>query len=220
MATVINIVYDALPRLAGAKPTGTTFYQAINYISSLIGKRLINRRSDLLQTQEMSLDVTPADQLYNLPPGFISFAEEPFSPDSGCHRRPIEPLEKHRSYYQDRTALVPCRYNLLGQQIEFLPAIDPNVTSVTIKARYYALPGMVAGPTVTVDDVTTPAPIPFNSMFDFVFFQGVPRVIVKGLAVVQADPDFEKFLYDEVDTILNARVVPLPDRRMERSSYL
>jgi hypothetical protein len=224
--TVSTLVMDALPRLAGQKPTGTTLYQAINYVTSMLAKRIINRRSDLLVSLETTWTVTPAGQYYNLPTGFVSLAENPFSPqyagggddfdygDGGDYHlghSDIEPLDKHRSYYQHRTALVPRRYELLGQQIVFYPPIDPSVTSVIVVARYRGVPAPISGPS---------GAIPFNGMFDQAYFQGVPRVMVKGLAVIQADADFEAFLSAEVDSVLVARSVPLPDNRMRRRSFL
>ena len=215
---VSDLILDALPRMATAKPTGTTIYQAINYISSMLGKRLLNRGSDLLGTAEMTLVVTPASQSLNLPSGFISLAEKPFDP---CRRhREIEPLEQHRSFYEGRTCIHPTHYELLGTQIVFYPAIDPNVVSATVIARYFSLPSQITGPTVTINNVTTSTNVPFNSLFDQAYFQGVPRVVMEGLKVIQADPDFERFLNTEVDTVLNSRFVPVSDRRTSRRTFM
>ena len=222
MATVSDIILDALPRLAGTKPNGTTFYQAINYVASMLARRMINRRSDLLVHLETTWQVTPASQYYNLPVGFVSLRERPFNPNFSSYDDNddddlagtvawVEPIKDDRTFYNNRTSLTPEAYELLGQQIVFYPALDPNVTSVNIVARYYSLPVAVSLPTDT---------IPFNGMFDQAFFQGVPRVVAKGLAVIQADPDFEAFLNAEVDTILIARTVPLPDRRTSRRNFI
>lgn len=232
MATVSDIILDALPRLAGTKPTGTTFYQAINYVASMLARRLINRRSDLLVQLEKTWTITPASQYYDLPTGFVSLRERPFNPNFSSYDDGdeddlgtiawVEPIQEDRTYYNNRTCLTPEAYELLGQQIVFYPALDPNVTSVDIKARYYSLPTAISSPTVTDPNthIVSDVQIPFNGMFDQAFFQGAPRVVAKGLAVIQADPDFEAFLNAEVDTILNARVVPFPDRRTKRSTFI
>jgi hypothetical protein len=244
MTTVKQLVLDALPRIAKAPPTGTTFYQAINYVASMIAKRLIKVKSDLLVQMENTWTVTPDTVYYDLPDGFISLAEKPYNPDysgsydddnwdsdnsqsyggydydlygrSGC----LEPITGSRARFQGQTALSPYKYELLGlTQIVFYPALDPSLVSVSILARYYGMPSIIDSPTQTVENVTSDVPIPFNGLFDQAFFQGVPRVITKGLNVIQADPDFEAMLQNEVDTVLNARAVPLPRRRMKRGDF-
>jgi len=217
MATVSQLILDTLPRLVDTKPTGTTIYQAINYVSSMITRHMISRRSDLVRTDEMSLTVTPSIQTYNLPDGFVSLAEKPFD---AARRHDIEPLQHHRSHYHGKTAHSPHAYELLGQQIIFYPALDTGITSVNIVGRYYALPDLITGPTQVVNAQTVDVNVPFNGMFDQAFFQGVPRVIAKGLGVVQADGDFAAFISAEVDTILNLRSEPLPQRRTSRRNFI
>jgi hypothetical protein len=243
MITVSQLILDALPRLGNSPPTGTTFYQAINHVASMLARRLLNRRSDMLVALETSWAITPDTQYYALPAGFVALREKPYNPhisDGGYysddddddshrlgegHRRSIiEPIDRPREYYQHRVCTSPERYELLGQQIVFYPPMAPqdpdNPQTVSVVARYYALPSDISGPTAVVDDAPVLVPVPFNGMFDQVFFQGVPRVVVKGLAAIQADPDFERFINTEVDTVLGARVEPLPDRRMKRRNYI
>lgn len=215
MATVSEIVFDALPKLNKAKPTGTTLYQAINFISTMLTKRLMNRKSDLVKTSEMTLTVTPDDIAYDLPSGFLSLAEKPFIGSTE-----LDPLQEHRATYDGVTALEPRKYNLLGTQIEFYPELDSTVTSVTVKARYYAMPTAVSGPTQVVSQQTVDVNIPFNTLFDQIYYQGVPRVVAKGLSVIQADADFERFITTEVDAVLASRVSLVPDRRTKRSNFL
>ena len=269
MTTVADIVFGALPRIPKGEASGTTFVQAINYVASMLARRIILRRSDLLATQEAiftlvpgtpyvpssgdtpAVPAVPSQTLYNLPVGFVSLAEAPFNPRAhpgydypddctpsygdysdycrcGDRRMDLEPLTGPRSWFEHRRCWSPSHFNLLGQQIEFLPKLNwvdsswvpppapawwtgPWPAPIEIHARYYSLPLPVAAPA---------DPIPFNGMFDQAFFQGVPRVVVKGLAVIQADPDFEAFIQAEVDTILIARTEPMPERRMKRSNYM
>ena len=241
--TVKQLVLDALPRIAKSPPTGTTFYQAINYITSIISKRMVKLRSDMLVQSEHTWTVTPTTPYYALPDGFFSLAEKPYNPDysgecdddswdnsgppvyggydfdlygrSGC----LQPLTGSRAQFQNHTAMSPYKYELIGQIIAFYPALDSSVVSISIKARYYGMGAAITGPTQTVGSVVSDVAIPFSGLFDHVFFQGVPRVITKGLNVVQADPDFEKLLQDEVDAVLFARNEPLPTRRMRRGDY-
>ncbi len=243
MTTVTQLILDALPRIAKAPPTGTTFYQAINYVASIISKRMVKLRSDMLVQAENTWTVTPTTPYYDLPDGFVSLAEKPYNPDysgecdddswdnmsppvyggydydlygrSGC----LQPLVGSRVQFQNQTAMSPYKYELLGQTIAFYPALDPSVASVSINARFYGMATAIDAPTQTVGNVTSDVVIPFNGLFDLIFFQGVPRVITKGLNVIQADPDFEKLLQDEVDAVLFARNEPLPTKRMRRRDY-
>lgn len=270
MTTVADIVFGALPRVPKGPSSGTTFIQAINYVASMLARRIILKQSDILATQEAvwtmvqgspyvpatdttaAIPAVPSQTLYNLPTGFVALAEEPFNPrmysgqndypedylpsypdysnyyGSSSRRIDLEQLRGPRSYFEHMRCWSPSHYNLLGQQIEFLPKlnwIDPAWTPppppawwteawpppLEIRARYYSLPAAVSLPADA---------IPFNGMFDQVFVQGVPRIVAKGLAVIQADPDFEAFVQSEVDTILIARQEPIPARRMKRSNYM
>jgi hypothetical protein len=240
--TITQAVFDALPRLIGQKPSGTTIYQAINFVQSMISRRLLYRRFDMLVAAETTWVVTPGNQYYNLPTGFVSLRENPFDlnmvgddyyddfnygdyyllVDLGRSSRGIQPLSRQRSSYANRTCQTPEAYEILGQQIVFYPALNSSVTSVSVKARFYSLPTPVSGPKQVdpITHATTDVVLPYNGMFDQVFFQGIPRVVAKGLGVIQADPDFEAFLRSEVDCIVDARNDPAPSRRMKRSNYL
>ena len=233
MTTVKQLTLGTLPRIAKLPPTGTTILQAINYIQSLIAKRMMKRRSDLLIQSEYTWTVTPATPYYDLPSGFISLAEKPFNPDysgdyygeswdgtelygrSGC----LQPLTGGRSQFEGQTALSPYKYELIGTQIAFYPALDASLVSVDILARYFGLPTDIAGATEVIDGVVTDVNIPFNGLFDMVFYQGVPQVVIKGLEVIQADPAFETVVHAEVDSVLDARALPLPRRRMKRGDF-
>ena len=205
--TASQLIITSLPRLTGSKPTGTTFYDAINYMISMISRRLLYRESDLVKTSVADFTVTPTTDTYNLPADFIALAEKPRT----SHHRQLEPVDDEHRRHHHHFDCEPRRYELIGSTIIFHPKLDDNVTSADVRARYFSKPAAVALP---ADN------IPFNGLFDEVFYQGVPRVIAKGLAVVQADPDFERFIFTEVDSVIDARSVPLPDKRTSRRNFI
>lgn len=215
MATVSEIVFDALPRLIGTKPTGTTIYQAINYISSMLARRLIHKRSELAITPHQ-WDVSDGGQMFDLPSGFVSLAEQPFHTANG-QTRGIAPLDVARSSYAGIIAQAPVKYELVGQEIAFYPEMEA-VAGAVVNARCRTLPSPVSAP--MAGNPLAAVTDPFSGMFDQVYFQGVPRVVAKGLEVVQADLDFEAFVIAEVDAVLVARQQPVRDVRTSRRNFL
>ncbi len=76
-----NLIMDVLPRVGKIdSKNGITVYSAANSILSLVFKRLLDRRSDLLvNTEDMYLQI-PANGYYaDLPTDFLSLAEKPKS---------------------------------------------------------------------------------------------------------------------------------------------
>lgn len=206
-----QLILDTLPKLAEpalqkANPSGTTIYEAINYVTSMIARRLLNRRSDLLKTSEMTITVTSESQAYDLSPDFLALAESPWP----TGRPPMEPITGHRQKWDGRSNLYPVEYEVLGSQIFFYPALTAD-SEATVKARYYPLPAWVS----SYDDV-----IPFLGMFDGIYRKAVPRCVIIGLKIIQADADFETFMNQELEPILNARVQPLPSVRTSRRNFI
>jgi hypothetical protein len=86
-----------------------------------------------------------------------------------------------------------------------------SVNDVFIKGRYFQKPATVALPS----DI-----LPFNSLFDEVFREGVVRIVATGIAMPMTDPAFNMFVTDEVDSVLDSRGYMAPARRMRRSDYI
>jgi len=78
LSTMSNLISDVLPRLARVKKTtGISIYQAANSTQSLIYKRLLNWRSDLLASGDLDLTITANTKSVSLPDDFVSMAERP-----------------------------------------------------------------------------------------------------------------------------------------------
>ena len=101
----------------------------------------------------------------------------------------------------------PPTYKIIGNQLYVRPAPDTNVL---ITGKYHQKPIDFSGP----KDL-----IPWG-FFNEVFREGVVMVIMKGLAMPDADPTFFGFIKREVDTVVNARTRNLPQRRTDRRSFL
>lgn len=79
---VSDLILAVMPRLGRAEDTsGISIYQAANSIQSLIFKNLLNRKSDLLATGNLSLTIPAYGYYATLPDDFISMAERPYSED-------------------------------------------------------------------------------------------------------------------------------------------
>lgn len=205
VTTAGYVALETITKIANAPPTGTTIYDAINYISSMLSRHLLRKRSDLLATSELNISITSSATSYVLPTDFLALNEKPFLTTSPVQE--LDVLSKRRSEWYGITYTRPEEFNIAGTLIELFPAFTQSDTLI---ARYFAIPQPVAAP----DDV-----IPFGGVFDNIYLQGVPRVVVKGLAVIQSDQDFAIFIGSEVDTVLDARVSLLPDKRMKRSNW-
>ena len=76
--TVSQLLFDVLPRVGNTKPTGITIIGAANSITSLIFKKLLERRSDMLATGQMSYILPANGYSLTLPDDYISPAEKPY----------------------------------------------------------------------------------------------------------------------------------------------
>ena len=80
--TVANLTTDILQRVGRLENlAGITLLGAANSIQSLIAKRLLDRRSDLLATGDISIPIPAMGYSGTLPDGFIAMAEKPKSQD-------------------------------------------------------------------------------------------------------------------------------------------
>ncbi|MFA6509937.1 MAG: hypothetical protein WCV62_05730 [Candidatus Peribacteraceae bacterium] len=75
---VSNLVQDLLPRV-GRLPqqSGITLFRAATSVQSLVFKRLLDRKSDLLATGNLFLVIPEYDYMAPLPSDFLSMAEKP-----------------------------------------------------------------------------------------------------------------------------------------------
>ena len=78
--TFQNLVMDVVSRAGKLEnPAGITLMGAANSILSMVGKKLLDRRSDLLATNELSLSIPAQGCQATLPTGFLAMAEKPWS---------------------------------------------------------------------------------------------------------------------------------------------
>ena len=75
--TAQQLLFDVLARIGNLPPTGMTFYGAANSINSMIFKKLLERRSDLLATGTLSAIIPAQGVSFTLPDDFYSMAEKP-----------------------------------------------------------------------------------------------------------------------------------------------
>jgi hypothetical protein len=315
-----DLILDVLPRASRVeKPSGITIYGAASSVQSLIFKRLLDRRSDLLATGNLFLIVPAYDYMVPLPSDFLSMAEKPraveaplwvsasawmagtvtsYNPitktlilsvsasngtgtlaswfvavgvlpgqpiytldtslssvavgtgaktfvtasaldlvpgqnviisnvelqdDSGVYSRmDPSPLDDddHEDYrwwdesrlYSDRfetAALRPRKFKIIATNFYVRPKVSGPVM---ITGKYNAQPAALSAPTDT---------IPWGSKFDETFKEGVVRILIKGIAIPDADPDINGLVQRDVDSVLYSRTRLLPDtHRIKRSSYL
>ncbi len=76
--TMSDLILDILPRVGRLENhSGITVYGAANSIQSVIYKRLLNRKSDILATGNLFLVIPAYDYCAPLPSDFVSLAEKP-----------------------------------------------------------------------------------------------------------------------------------------------
>jgi hypothetical protein len=76
--TMSNLIMDVLPRIGRQeKPSGITVYQAANSILSLIFKRLLERRSELIASGALSISIPALGYYGSLPSDFWSMSAKP-----------------------------------------------------------------------------------------------------------------------------------------------
>ena len=101
----------------------------------------------------------------------------------------------------------PSRFKIIGNTFYVRPKV---IIPVVIKGRYNQKPV----------DLSTPTDIIPWGLFYEVFREGVVRIILKSIAIPDADSDFMLFFKREVDTIINSRYKTLPRRRTPRSQWM
>jgi hypothetical protein len=79
---VSDLMIDVLPRISRSDiQSGITLYQAATSVQSLINKRLIKRKSDLVATGDLALVIAAQGCSATLPDDFVAMAEKPKSQD-------------------------------------------------------------------------------------------------------------------------------------------
>jgi hypothetical protein len=103
----------------------------------------------------------------------------------------------------------PRVYKIIGSTIYIRPK---PIVDILLIGRYYASPT----PLTAITDT-----ILWEGKFDEIFVEGCIRIIVKGISVPDADPDFLLFFKREFDTIVSARARLIPrNNRLQRSNYM
>jgi hypothetical protein len=77
---VSDLILSVLPRVGNIdKPNGISIYRAATAIQSLIAKRLLDRKSDLLATGSLSVQIAAFGYYATLPADFLSLSQRPYS---------------------------------------------------------------------------------------------------------------------------------------------
>lgn len=74
---VSSLIQDVMPRVGRLPQTGITLFRAATSVQSMIFKRLLDRKSDLLATGKLFLVIPTYDYMAPLPSDFLSMAEKP-----------------------------------------------------------------------------------------------------------------------------------------------
>jgi len=117
----------------------------------------------------------------------------------------------HYKMYGDvyeTAATCPRKFKIVGTDMYFRPKVT---NPVMVTGKYKAKPADFTAP----DDE-----IPWNDLFYEVFREGVVRIITKQVSIPEVDQDFMILFKREVDTVLNARFKPLPQKRTYRRTWL
>ncbi len=78
--TVGDLIIAVLPRLVSA-PKGINIYQAANAALSIVYKRLLYWKSDILASGELGMTIPPFGRSASLPEDFVAMAEKPKQED-------------------------------------------------------------------------------------------------------------------------------------------
>jgi hypothetical protein len=74
---VSNLIQDVMPRVGRLPQSGISLFRAASSVQSLIFKRLLERKSELLATGKLFLVIPIYDYMAPLPSDFLSMAEKP-----------------------------------------------------------------------------------------------------------------------------------------------
>ena len=103
----------------------------------------------------------------------------------------------------------PHTYKIINTTIYIKPK---PIVDILLIGKYFQIP---------VPLITTAQVIPWNSLFDQIFFEGCVWIIVKGVAMPEIDPAFQAFFKREFDTVIDARIDLIPqNRRLHRSNFM
>jgi hypothetical protein len=224
--TMSDLILSVLPR-AGRLETdsGITIYGAASSIQSIIAKRLLDRKSDLLATGDLNLSIAVDGYSAALPAGFIAMAEKPSvadATDPSLDGHQLRPIHLDADEHDDPTwwewygttaqtveipALRPRTYKIIGTTMYVRPKLS---AAVTIRGKYFALKALLTAPTSV---------IPWGGIFDEVFRQGVIRILAAGDGI--PEQDLEAYIFAEVDTVVNARMRILTHKpRVSHKNFL
>lgn len=194
--TVIEIVNQILPRLAGTKPAGFSALDGINAITNEIFKRLWKRKSDIVAA-EIAILYAAGNPAMSVPPSFFGIRTRPYIPGAGELDK-LDPADRQAYYGMTGPPQV---YDLRGNTLYVYPTPQENTV---IKLGYFRNPGKVD----SLDDV-----VPFTGMFNQVYIEALINYSAKGTAYLTDQP-FAAFVDGEIEAILPVRNAPLRGRRL------
>ena len=103
----------------------------------------------------------------------------------------------------------PKTYKIIGPIIYIQPK---PIVDILLKGKYFQQPTELTSPTDT---------ILWQGKFDEIFKEGCVRVIVKGVAVPEADQDFMIFFHREFNSVIMSRARLIPqNKRLHRSNFM
>ena len=80
--TMGDLIVDVLPRLARKeKQSGITLFQAASSVQSIIYKTLLRRKSDLIASGDLDIEIPALGCYASLPTDFMALAEKPKAED-------------------------------------------------------------------------------------------------------------------------------------------
>lgn len=200
-----NISKAALPgassTLLGSSTTSLTVGTGSKSLTTQLGLSIIT--GDYLIIFPTSLPESLAPQYHRLDPDYLDEDEE--HSDDWWYWY----ISNGYRGYNYESAERPKLYKIIDDTFYMFPA---TIYNITITGLYFkALTALSA----MTDN------IPFRSMFDEVFREGVVRIIVEGILVPDKNADFLLMIHREVDTVINSRIHVTPYKyRMKRTSWI
>lgn len=193
--TVLQLINQILPRVAGKPSSGLSAINGINAITNMIFKRLWQRKSDIV-TAEIAMVYAAGVPAMSVPSSFFGLKDHPQIPGKGELDK-LLPAEKSGYYGITGT---PESYELRQGTLYVYPT--PDILT-TIKMEYFRNPGTVD----STDDI-----VPFTGMFNQVYVEGLVNFATLGMNYIQ-DQAFAAFLDSEIEQTLPSRNFPIRSRR-------
>lgn len=191
-------------------------------MQNLINKHLLERKSDLIVTGELDVDILTDGYSGTLPSDFSAMAEKPkVHVTAETHGyRPLRPIYLNDDEHDDREwwdyygffgedipCLRPSTYKIIGSTLYVRPKVTQDVT---ITGKYFATPTSFSTPT----DI-----IPWEGKFNELFREGMVMILVKGIAIT--DQGLKGYLEGGIDAVVNARMNLIPNtRRLGRGDFI